>query len=144
MVWFSNGIANVGANNLQVRMGDLVTNLDDTQIKYFKSLGLDHASVRLVSQELLDMNKTATVIILDATLSRYYASHSHLHDAKIAEFGIKQFDNSTNTWTVITGRDVLKQTFCLMDNGGQIRYVANRSNSNQYEIFYENDTSYTG
>ena len=57
IVWFSNGITNVGANNLQVRMGDLVANLDDTQIEYFKSLGLDHASMRLVSQELLDMNK---------------------------------------------------------------------------------------
>jgi hypothetical protein len=81
MVWFSNGIANVGANNLQVRMGNLVTNLDDTQIEYFKSLGLDHASVRRVSQELLDMNKTAIVTIPDATLSNNYASHSDLHVA---------------------------------------------------------------
>ena len=50
ILWFFNGIASVGANNLQVRMGDIVTNLDDTQIEYFKSLGLDHASVRLASQ----------------------------------------------------------------------------------------------
>ncbi len=137
MVWFSNGIANVGANNLQVRMGDLATNLDDTQIEYFKSLGLDPALVRLASQELLDITKNPAVIIPHATLSNYHASHSHLHVAEIAEFGIEQFDVSTNTWNVITGRDVVKQTFCLMDNAGQIRPVANSSDPNHYEIFYE-------
>ena len=119
MVWFFNGIAKVGANNLQVRMGDIVTNLDDTQIKYFKSLGLDHASVRLASQELLDINKTTTVIIPDAMLSIYHASHSHLHIADIAEFGIEQFDDSTNSWNVITGRDVVKQTLELRDLSGK-------------------------
>ncbi len=36
----------------------------------------------------------------------------------------------------------MKQTFCLMDNEGQIRPVAKSSNPDHYEIFYENDTSY--
>ena len=63
MVMFSNSIANPGANNLQVRLGDIITNPDQTLIDYLESLGLDVDSVRLASQELLDANKNIAVVI---------------------------------------------------------------------------------
>ena len=54
MLRFSNSIANTGANSLQVRLGDIITDPTAEQIIYFESLGLDINSVRLATQELLD------------------------------------------------------------------------------------------
>jgi len=145
MLRFSNSIANTGANNLQVRLGDLITNPDQTQIEYYESLGLDVNSVRLASQELLDVNgNNVAVIIPDTMLSNYHHSHNHLHITETTKFSIEHFDNSTNSWSVVSGRTALKQYFCLMDTD-RIRPVLNTADPDDYESFYDydyNGTSY--
>jgi hypothetical protein len=143
MVMFSNSIANTGVNNLQVRLGDLITNPDQTLIDYLESLGLDVDSVRLASQELLDANKNVAVVIPDATLSNYHHSHNHIHVAETAKFSLEHFNDSTAEWGVVSGRSALKQYFCLMDTD-QIRPVNGSSDPDYYERHYDGTTSYNG
>ena len=166
MVMFSNSIANPGVNNLQVRLGDIITNPDQTLIDYLESLGLDVDSVRLASQELLDANKNIAVVIrkfrtifdvflifihfsslmfnsADATLSNYHRSHNHIHVTETARFSLEHFDNSTAEWGVVSGRSALKQYFCLMDTD-QIRPVNGSSDPDYYERHNDGTTSYNG
>ena len=132
MLRFSNAIANTGANNLQVRRGSLITNPDQTQIEYFKSLGLDPFYVANTNQELLDKNGTIRVMIPDAGLSEYHPTHKHFHIGETAEFSIEHFNDTTKMWDVETGIGIVKQPFCLIDVE-QIRPMAGCNDIDYYE-----------
>ena len=143
-VRFSNSIANIGANNLQARNGAIITNPTQSQIDYFKSLGLHVDSVRLASQELLDSNNKIAVSIPDATLSNYHHSHNHIHVAETARFSLEHYNTSTSKWVVVPDRELLKQYFCLMDSY-QFKPVANSTDPDKYEKVYDSsNSSYPG
>lgn len=118
MLRFSNCIANTGANNLQVRRGrqlDPSSPADEQLIAYAVSLGLDPTEVAVTSQELLDQNGQLTAVVSDAALSEYHPDHKHFHIGETAGFKLERRSADGTTWDPITGREVVKTTFCLID-----------------------------
>ncbi|MFM7313407.1 MAG: lysyl oxidase family protein [Cyanobium sp.] len=113
MLRFSNAIANTGSGNWQVRRGTPLT--DPAQIAYAVSLGLDPGELAITGQELLSSDGSVAVSIRDAALSEYHPAHRHFHIGETAEFGIEHYNESTRTWDLITGLEVVKTTFCLID-----------------------------
>lgn len=119
MLRFSNSIANTGANNLQVRRGrQLVHPLspaDQQLFDYAKTLGLDPSQVAVTAQELLNDNGQLAAVVGDAALSEYHPDHRHFHIGETAEFGIQKLQADGKTWDTLTGLEVVKTTFCLID-----------------------------
>ena len=130
MLRFTNCIANTGANNWQVHRGVPLT--DQTQIDYAVSLGLDPSQLAITSQELLDKNGNIAAVIPDAALSEYHPAHKHFHIGETAEFEVDKYNEASKTWDIITGLNVVKTTFCLIDVN-QIQKVAD-ADPDHYDI----------
>lgn len=118
MLRFSNAIANTGANNWQVRRGSQIS--DQAQIAYAESLGLDPSELAATGQELLDSQGQIAAVIPDAALSEFHPEHKHFHIGETAEFGVERYVGSGDfhdpaNWDSITGLEVVKTTFCLID-----------------------------
>ncbi|NDC36205.1 MAG: hypothetical protein EBZ51_12740 [Synechococcaceae bacterium WB9_2_112] len=130
MLRFSNSIANTGIATWQVRRGTPLT--DPDQIAYAESLGLDPKELAITSQELLDASGAMAVVIPDAALSEFHPEHKHFHIGETAEFGVDRYNTATGSWDRITGLEVVKTTFCLIDVN-QITPVAG-SDPDHYDI----------
>lgn len=137
MLRFSNSIANTGANNLQVRRGtplDPSNANDQALIDYAQALGLNPTKVAVTTQELLDENGQIAAVVNDAALSEYHPEHKHFHIGETAGFTLERFNaggdgSEDDRWDPITGYEVTKTTFCLIDVN-RIEQVE----GNQYEI----------
>jgi hypothetical protein len=130
MLRFSNAIANTGDGSWQVRRGTLIS--DPEQIAYAKSLGLDPSQLAVTSQELLGSDGAIAAVVEDAGLSEFHPDHKHFHIGETAEFGVERFDPSSQRWDPITGLEVVKTTFCLIDVN-QIQLLS-ESDPDHYEI----------
>jgi hypothetical protein len=130
MLRFSNAIANTGDGSWQVRRGTLIS--DPEQIAYAKSLGLDPSQLAVTSQELLGSDGAIAAVVEDAGLSEFHPDHKHFHIGETAEFGVERFDPSSQCWDPITGLEVVKTTFCLIDVN-QIQLLS-ESDPDHYEI----------
>ncbi len=130
MLRFSNAIANTGANNWQVRRGSLIS--DPQQIAYALSLGLNPDELAATGQELLNDQGQIAAVIADAGLSEYHPEHLHFHIGETASFGVERLNQSNGTWDPITGLEVVKTTFCLIDVN-QIQQVPG-SDPDHYEV----------
>lgn len=118
MLRFSNAIANTGANDWQVRRGTLIS--DPDQIVYAQSLGLDPSELATTGQELLNSQGQIAAVIQDAALSEFHPEHKHFHIGETAEFAVERYDgdgsfDDPENWDTITGLEVVKTTFCLID-----------------------------
>jgi hypothetical protein len=113
MLRFSNAIANTGSGTWQVRRGTLIS--DPEQIAYAESLGLDPGQLAVTAQELLNADGTIAAVVEDAALSELHPEHKHFHIGETAEFGVERFDPTSQRWDPITGMEVVKTTFCLID-----------------------------
>lgn len=132
MLRFSNAIANTGANNWQVRRGvELSLTTDAELIAYAESLGLNSSELALTAQELLNPDGSLAALIPDAALSEFHPEHKHFHIGETAEFGLER-RNAQGGWDAITGLEVVKTTFCLIDIN-QIQ-SAGSSDPDEYEI----------
>lgn len=129
-VRFSNSIANTGSANWQVRRGTQLS--DPSQIAYAMSLGLDPGQLAITGQELLNQNGEVAAVIADAALSEFHPEHKHFHIGETAEFGVDRYNTTTAQWDRITGLEVVKTTFCLIDVN-QISPVAG-SDPDHYDI----------
>lgn len=118
MLRFSNCIANTGANHLQVRRGqplDPAVPADQRLIDYAVSLGLSPTEVAVTSQELLNSEGQLAAVVNDAALSEYHPAHRHFHIGETAGFRLDRWNDNAKSWDPLTGREVVKTTFCLID-----------------------------
>lgn len=118
MLRFTNAIANTGPGHWQVRRGDKIT--DQAQVDYAIALGLSPDEVAVTSQELRDEDGSIRYIVEDAGLTEYHPEHKHFHIGETAQFSVQRYDGSgglhdKENWDEITGLDVVKTTFCLID-----------------------------
>jgi hypothetical protein len=141
MLRFDNSIANTGSGTWQVRRGTPLT--DPSQIAYAVSLGLDPSQLAITGQELLNADGAIKAVIADAALSEYHPAHRHFHIGETAEFGVDRYNAATGTWDRITGLEVVKTTFCLIDVN-QIQHVPG-NDPDHYDIipFPANQKTYT-
>lgn len=132
MLRFSNSIANTGANNWQVRRGTpLSEEVNPELMAYARSLGLDTSELAVTAQELLNDDGSIGAVITDAALSEYHPEHKHFHIGETAAFSLERL-NQQGGWDPITGLEVVKTTFCLIDVN-QIQ-AAGGSDPDEYEI----------
>ena len=136
MLRFSNSIANTGANNLQVRRGIPIADIQDATLQqqildYAKTLGLDTTQLALTAQELLNPDGSVAAVVPDAALSEFHPAHKHFHIGETAEFSLER-RNSQGGWDPLTGLEVVKTTFCLIDVN-RIQ-PAGTNDPNQYEV----------
>lgn len=124
MLRFSNSIANTGLSSLQVRRGTPITALADPEpyTSYAASLGLHPDQLALTGQELIGPDGRIMATIADAALSEFHPEHRHFHIGETAQFGLERL-NASGGWDPITGIEVVKTTFCLIDVN-QISQVA--------------------
>ena len=133
MLRFSNSIANTGPGNWQVRRGIALSAETDPELTaYAISLGLDISELAVTSQELLHPDGSIAAVIHDAALSEYHPEHKHFHIGETAEFSIEHHNTLTGQWDSITGLDIVKTTFCLIDVN-QIQSTGS-SDPNEYTI----------
>lgn len=131
---FSNSIANTGLNHLQVRRGVRLDDSSDPNHElrdYATSLGLDISELAVTTQDLLDENGSIAAVVSDAALSEFHPSHRHFHIGETTGFSIQRLNSDGKTWDPLTGYEVKKVTFCLIDVN-QIQ-PAGGSDPNQYE-----------
>jgi hypothetical protein len=105
---------------------------DPDQIDYAKSLGLDPSQLAVTSQELLGSDGAIAAVVEDAALSEFHPEHKHFHIGETAEFGVERFNPTSQSWDPITGLEVVKTTFCLIDVN-QIQQIS-ESDPDHYEI----------
>jgi hypothetical protein len=127
---FSNAIANTGEGTWQVRRGSLIS--DPEQIADAVSLGLDPGQLAATAQELLAADGAIAAVVADAALSEFHPEHKHFHIGETAEFGVERFDSTSQRWDPITGLEVVKTTFCLIDVN-QIQQVS-ATDPDHYDI----------
>lgn len=117
---FTNSIANTGAGHLQVRRGEPLDPLstdpaEQALLATAISLGLDPSEVAVTAQDLLDANGNVVAVVGDAALSEFHPEHRHFHIGETAQFSLERFDAAKHRWDPITGIEVVKTTFCLID-----------------------------
>lgn len=54
-------------------------------------------------------------MIPDAAFSEFHPEHKHVHIGETASFAVERFDAATERWDPVTGLEVVKSTFCLID-----------------------------